>query len=615
MVEAGYTPEVAKGLVGVVARPEATSTLAGTATEQAILESARKQYLAGQSEESLKVISGDVVPYTDKDINRVLLWNLSSKRNATTQDKEDPTNADETKRFQDSKDMTHVARQFLEKGTIDPRLRQPIVDFLTKNSQAVGELMKEMTTGGMDVNAFVDGLMKTPGFRDQLRQLFIEGLDPTKRLSQEGTVKNLELEIAKLSAQLGTEVTQAQIDAARTEVDSAKAALTPHTAELLQRKTKSDRLQGLEDQMADIKKQLRDNQGQGKPMAIELANLTTEKDGLNPLDAANTARLGQIDIRMKEIEKNGKYLNYSSAKAEIDEHTSLITEISTLQVGLEPFEQEIIKKQEVLKELLEKQKLNITPQKKAEIEADIQSKKGLLADAKTALEAEMIKFYREVTHMGQDAMEKHLNGAFGKLKEIWKAEATKQATEDTTKEGKLAALGIDKAYNTLCKKTETKGNLTFFKPDKTKAKNILNEAFKAGGAENIAIYLETATPAGLGITADEHTALKAKLKDPDFRKTQSEGLAKQALADYLIDGGRMNGDLVKSLATTDFGKALLTEARAKVDTAMSQYKDQFGKGVFDNSTRFGEFLKSNKWWLIGPAILALLIALGLMAAR
>jgi len=67
------------------------------------------------------------------------------------------------------------------------------------------------------------------------------------------------------------------------------------------------------------------------------------------------------------------------------------------------------------------------------------------------------------------------------------------------------------------------------------------------------------------------------------------------------------------LATTDFGKALLTEARAKADTAMQQYKDQFGKGVLDGGTKFGEFLKSN-WWKFGIGIIALLIILGIISA-
>lgn len=605
MAEAQFTPEVAKQMVGVVANPEAT--IAGTANP--VLDVARVRYSAGQAEDSLKVISGEVVPYTQKDVERVLLWNLSSERDATTGEKKAPADPNETQRFTDSKQLVESAREFIETGVIDSTLRMPIVNFLARNSPAVGDIIRAMTST-TDINAFVDGLMKTPGFRENLRTLFIERLNPTKRLSQESAVKNLELDIANLQAQLGIEVNQAQIDAARTELDTAKAALTPHTAELLQLQSKTVRYQELTNEMSEIKREMRKYEGQGKPLETQRSALLTERGTLNA--TADAARITVIDAEIKNIEKNQAYANYTTRKAEIAEHTGLTSEIATLQISLEPFQHEITKKQDSLNALLEKQKSNITPQKKAELEAQINKKKGDLADAKTLLEAEMIKFYREVTHMPVDAMEKHLNGAFSKIKEMWKEEAAKQAAKDTTEEGKKAALAVDKVTN-LWKTKTTKGGLTFYKPDRNKAKTILDEAFKAGGGENIAVYLESKTAAELGITAEEHTALKEKLKNPDFRKAQSEGLAKQALADYLIAGGRMNGDLVKSLATTDFGKALLTDARAKADTAMQQYKDQFGKGVLDGGTKFSEFVKGN-WWKFGIGIIALLILLGIISA-
>ncbi len=601
MAEAQFTPEVAKQAVGVVANPEAAIT--GTANP--VLDAARIKYAAGQAEDSLKVISGEVVPYTQKDVERVLLWNLSSERDAVTGEKKNPAIANETQRLTESKKLAESARKFIENGTIDATLRAPLIDFLTRNSPAVADVINAMPVA--NINAFVEGLMKTPGFKENLRTLFIERLNPTRRLAQETTVKQIELDIANLTAQLGIEVTQTQIDAARTDLDNAKTALIPHTAKQIQLQTKTARYQELTNEMSQIKRELRSYKGEGEPLATELTALETEKAGLDP--TADAARLTAIDARTLAIKKNAKYLNYTSRKAEMDEHTALVGEIAALQITLEPIQQEIVKKQESLNTLLEKQKSNITPQKKAELEAQINSKKGELADAKSLLEADMIKFYQEVTHMPGNAMEKHLNSAFSKVKEMWKEEATKQAAEDTTEEGKKAALSIEKVQN-IWKTSTTKGKLTFFKPDKDKARVILDEAFKAGGAENIAVYLETQSRATLGLTAEEHKALKAKLKDPEFRKAQSEGLAKQALADYLIAGGKLNGDLVKSLATTDFGKSLLTEAKSKADAAMQQYKDQFGKGVLDKGTRFSEFIKGN-WWKFGIGILVLLIILGI----
>ena len=607
--EQQFTPEAAQAVVKIISEPE-THIIAATPAEQ-ILEAARKKYSTGQSEDSLKVISGEVVPYTQKDVERVLQWNLSSERDATTGEKKDPTNGNEKKRFADSKKLAESTRAFIENGTIDATLRVPIINFLARNSPAVADVIASMRATSGDVDVFVDSLIKTPGFRENLRTLFIDRLNPTKRLTQESTVKQIELDIANLTAQLGTEVTQTQIDGAQTALDVAKAALTPHTAELLQLQSKTVRYQELTNEMSEIKREMRKYEGQGKPLESQRSALSTEKAGLNA--TTDATRITAIDAEIKNIEKNQAYANYTTRKAEVAEHAALTTEIAALQTTLEPVQNDITKKQDALNALLEKQKSNITPQKKAELQAQINNKKGELADAKTMLEAEMIKFYQEVTHMSADAMEKHLNGAFAKVKEMWKEEAAAQAAKDTTEEGKKAALALEKVQN-LWKTQTTKGKLTFFKPDKDKAMVILDEAFKAGGAENIAVYLETKTPAELGITPEEHVALKEKLKDPTFRKTQSEGLAKQALADYLIAGGKLNGDLVKSLATTDFGKALLTEARSKADAAMQLYKDQFGKGMLDKSTRFGEFLKGN-WWKFGIGILLLLIILGISKAH
>lgn len=234
--EQQFTPETAKAVVGVVARPEVAVT--GTTTADQILEAARARHLTGQSEDSLKVISGEVVPYTEKDVNRVLLWNLSSERDATTGEKINPTNPNEDKRFSDSRVLTESVRKFIENGSIDPTLRTPLIRFLERNSPAVADVIADMRAAGGNVDAFVEGLMKTPGFRENLRQLFIERLNPTKRLGQEATVKQLELEIANLRAQLGIEVTQAQVDAARSDLDTKKAALIHLSAKMINWKQK-----------------------------------------------------------------------------------------------------------------------------------------------------------------------------------------------------------------------------------------------------------------------------------------------------------------------------------------------------------------------------------------
>lgn len=604
--ETQFTPEAAKQALNIVHSPD--TAISGTANP--VLEAAQKKFAAGQVEDSLKVLSGEVVPYTDKDVERVLIRNLSTKRNSTTQEKEAPTSGNEKTRFDDSKKETTVVIKFLEQKIADPA-------FITKmrtSMQGSGPYSDILNAMGDDTtrDAYVADFMKTPGFRENLRQIFITNYDLNKKLNSEGTVSGLELEIAKLSAQLGTEVTETQIDDAKSDVNTAETNLESHPTEILQFRTKSKRYQELTDKMSKIKETHDNSEGLGIQFEKQRTDLLTERAGLDLTTPGGTTRQAQIDAEVKKIESKSDYANYTKSKKEIAEHSTLETEIAGLQTTLGPLQKQLASKQEYLTSLLEKQKTNITPQKKAEIDADIMSKKGQLADAKATLEAEMIKFSRDVTHMGEDAMEKYVNGALSNLKNIWKEEATSQAAKDTTEEGKLAGLAIEKAYNKLCKTSTKKGELTFFKPDKSKSKILLDEALKAGGGENIAVYLETKTPVELGITAEEHTALKEKLKDPDFRKVQSEGLAKQALADYLIAGGRLNGELVESIATSDFGKALISEGRAKAEAASQQKKDLIGKGVLDKSTRFGEYLKGN-WWKYGIGIIALLILLGIIS--
>ncbi|KKQ24994.1 MAG: hypothetical protein US38_C0001G0019 [Candidatus Roizmanbacteria bacterium GW2011_GWC1_37_12] len=602
--EQQFTPEAAKAVVGVMAHPETAVT--GTTTADKILEAARSRYQVGQSEASLEVIARKTLPHKKEDVDRVALWNLSSARDLTTQEKTNPTNTDESRRFDESKSEDEAVRSLVEEGTIDAAFRTKITTFLETNSPIVGKVIEEMRASGGNVDNFVDGLMKMPGFKKLAMEFHTARWDPTKRLTQEAAVQNLELEIAKLSAQLGTEVTQIQIDAAETELDNANTALTPKTAELIKIKSKTDKLKDLEDEMKTTKEMFNKNKGVGGALEAQKNDLLLRRGGLDA-----TTQQDQIDIidqQIKKIDATPAYANYIKAQADIAEYNALPAEIAALQITVEPLQKQIIKKQNALDALLEKQKTNNTPQKKAEIEAQIKQKQGQLADAKTLLEAEQMKFYREVTHIGEDAMEKFITDSLNGVKTIWKEEATKQAEKDKTDQGKTAALAIEKAQNHLWKTAKTKGKLTFYTPDKNKAQTILNEAFKAGGGENIAVYLETKTPVELGITVDEHVALKEKLKDPEFRKVQSEGIAKQALCDYLIAGGRLNGDLVKSLATTEFGRGLLSEARTKADEAIQKYKDQFGKGVLDKGTKFAEFLKKS-WWMWGIGILALIIFL------
>jgi len=115
---------------------------------------------------------------------------------------------------------------------------------------------------------------------------------------QEQTVKNLELDIANLAAQLGDEITQAQVDTARTDLDTAKQQLTPHTAELIQLQVKSKRLQDLTDEIKSTKEIFTKKQGSRQCFRSWQNDLLTQRTALDA--ATQQDQIDVIDLKIKE---------------------------------------------------------------------------------------------------------------------------------------------------------------------------------------------------------------------------------------------------------------------------------------------------------------------------
>ena len=365
MAEAQFTPEVARGLVGVAANPEAP--IAGTTTADLILKATAERHSTGQSEEALKIIAKEALPHKKEDVDKVVIWNLSSERDATTKAKKTPTDADEIRRVNDSKTEDNAVRNLVENGVIDAGFRDKLTAYLEMNAPMVSDVIQNIRTTGGDVNAFVEGLMKMPGFKSKAMELHTQRLDPNKRLTQETRVQDLQVEIDKLTAKLASQVTQVEIDTARTDLETAETALESHPADLLQYKAKSTRYQELTNEMPEIKKTLKKHEGLGKQFEQQKADLLTERGGLDPVTGAT--RIAQIDAEIKKIESKPDYANYTNSKNEIAEHVTLETEIAGLQTTLGPLQKDVTKKQEILTALQEKQKTNSSPKEKAAIEA------------------------------------------------------------------------------------------------------------------------------------------------------------------------------------------------------------------------------------------------------
>ncbi len=594
--------------------------ITATPPTDAAIKAAGEQHRAGNYEAALKMIKGDLLPYSEQDVKKSLINHLSTDRGPDGR-KVSPTDVNERRRYTESESVAQDVRKFVEQNVVTPQFRAMLRSSLVSNCPAIRDIVMNSGTPTTAIDAIVDTMINDPAFKDGLLQLNNPRLDPNKKLTQEDAVRTAQSQLDELKSQLQAEVTPAQIKAAQDAVDAVNLKLATLAPKMLDLQSKAERYQELNDNLPSYKKEIAKLLPSVQPMLNDINTFKASLVGLDPV--ADAAQIAKINSDIKIIESKPEYKKYMGLESLLAERVQLAKEIADIQKDVTPPQQELERAKQYLKDLQEKQKTAITPQKKAEIESKIKQKEIELADAKDQLEAEMIKFARDITHMPQDAAEAYINAVFGKLKNSYIEEAKKITEKEASDETSLAEIGINKIPN-LWKKEVTEKGKPIKVPDKNKALDFLEDVFKPGAQENIAVKLDNMTDTqltSLGLSAQEIKAFRAKMKNPEFRKTQADSLAKQALTDYFLDGGRMSQNMVIAMTTSEWGKTLLDQGRAKANEIIANAKGQLNKNVLGRVDEMkqqldqaknssADFIKNN-WWKIGIAILILLMILGM----
>lgn len=587
-----------------------------------IAEASGKQFRAGNADTALRMVSGDMVPHTEEDVNRTLLHNLSSERDVATGTKKLPnTGTEERRRLDDAKTVVEATRVFIEKGTIDPTLQTKIETYLSHNSPVFREIFSAANTA--EKKALVKRIVEDPGFRDTLRRNFTEALDPKKRLTQEDVVRRIEEELATMESKLEGQVSPRALTAAKNKLAQAETNWAANRSRILELETKEKTFAEQTALIPQVNQERMKLQIQLNPTLIELQSKRTELASLqssNPQDP----RVAQLQGEISATEARNDYRRYQSLVQFADSTTVLSQEINTLQGQILPVKQELDRATQELNSLNEKAGGAVSPQEKKLIEAQIQQKRVEIADAKALLEGEMIQFYRDVTHMPEDAVESYMNETFGRLRTLYQEEGKAAKDKETT----LAESAANKASNVLWKTTRHSGrrDMDFRKIDRTMIKTHV-QTFLELGSEGLANMVQTeitlrtaiALTAG-GLTVEERDAFVQKMTtDPEYKAKVGKQLGAEALSDYFVAGGRLNRDMMLSIVGSPGGQELLAAAQER-RTTIEKSLSETERGILGNLDKLkgnrtnAEFLKAN-WWKFGLGlILLLLILLGGKAA-
>lgn len=605
-----------------VAEPQLTNPLAAEMMRAAFepgyvpvnqpeIKKATDEHAKGNNETALKLIKGNLLPYTDDDIERALINKLSTKR-GPDQRKVVPTDAQEKDRVDKGKTMAKDVKEFIEKGTISPALKTALVDYLKTSSNA----FKDAIAAGANADAMAQSMLDDAAFKDILRQRYIDVFDPSRKISQEDIVRNLQLELDKLQAQLKDQVTPADLKDKQDKVRAAEVGLAAVQPQLLELAGKSDEYQDLARQQARYKQDAARLKPIVDPMLADMKTHRADLAALNPADANYAVDRAAILARMAPIEADANYKAYIFRETELKRYSTLGKEVGALQAAVLPAQQALEQAKQELTDIQQLQRNALSPAKRAEIEADIKAKKAELADAKDALNIEMLKYARDVVHLPQDAVEAYLTKSFEGMKQTWKEERKKALEKDASDQAALAQSALDKLSNAWKKNKDVQG-ITIKRPDAGKALEALADVFKPGGLDNISTKIAAMTDPQLGLlglNTNEIAALRAKMADPEFKKTASDAYCKEALSDYFLAGGRLDQRLVEALTSTDYGQKILTDARAKVESSLKLSASQK-----EQMKELDDLLKGRKegkgvggWLKVAGLILALLILLGMI---
>lgn len=584
MADAQITPEVAKGLaLKLIESPQVQATNLPPLVDRAV-----QAYQNGQAERSLQMLVGDVCPYTQEDVDGVLLENLSSQERdpKTGQKKEPRKNTPERKRYNESQKLAEAMRVYLEGDgqNIPQELQSAIIDYISRSPLYRDLLFDDQGQRRSDYDqisqAIAQTLLRQPQYRRIIHRLFTERLDPKKRLEHESIVVDLEREVGQLEEQI---IDPQKID---TEIAQKKEELNQKNMAIAQDPNYGDYL--------NLVTQLEQAQD----------NLTTFQEMYKQARIDDTQQLQQLtqDINSKKAEIRNIQRSLSDQK--FSNIYQLQQEASSLQASIQSLEQQ-------------KQQAN-TPEQK-ELKMQLQEKLLELQEAQAQLTAERIRYASDIIAIPVEAIKEFLDEALGGVANHYKEEAKKAAEKEVAERRRLEEQAIEKLGRRLGRKEKTKGGETRFIPDKKEARRFLNLLFQPSGLQGFieeVVRNETTLTTSYGLTSEEAKVILAKKSDPEFVRTVGQNLAKKVFADYLLAGGRLSRDDIFALADTEWGRSIIEDGINLSEEQRKFLENQLGKGVLTaldelkGGKTTGEWLKGN-WWKIG-GIIGLLILLGLI---
>jgi len=578
MADAQITPEVAKGLV--VGLVEA-DLLQGQNLPPSVYKALRA-YQNGQAEESLQILAGNRCPYTEKDVERILLEMLSSqKRDQNTGLKKEPRlGTPEKDRYDRSLQIAQAVREYLESNgqNIPQVLQNEILVYLINMPQFKDILFDQKgflrTQQAQDL---IKVFLSQPRLIQAMHRLFTERLDPEKRLKYDSIVADLESEIKKLEAQIiDPQKIDAEIAQRRTELTQKKTAIYRDQ----NYNDYSDALQKLEDAQQELRELEDDYQ--------------VAKKSKNNSQIQQT--LQEINNKRAEIRKFQNYLN----DPKFSNIHQLQQEESLLQSQIQ---------------LLEQQKLQANTPEQKQLRTQFEEKLLELQEAQAKLIVERIKYATDVIAIPADAAKKFLNEALGEVAIHYKEEAKKAAEQEEAHKKLLEEQAIEKLGRRLGRREKTRNGETIFVPNKREAKRFLTLLFHPSGFQEFIneVARDESTLTSYGLSREEAQTILARKKDPKFVETFSLNLAKKILCDYLLAGGRLSRDEIFALSDTDWGRSIIEDGLKLAEEKKKFVESQLGKGVltfFDASRlrggKTGEWLKGN-WWKIGGTVLLILL--------
>jgi len=618
-----------------------------------IVKAAANRLRAGDAETALKIVKGAVIPYTREDADKVLVNNLSTNRDPNTKGKIAPTGAsdkDQERRYTQTKDAAQKTRELAESGKIDASIITEVRTYLEKSIPVVAEILKALPDDASR-NDFVSNLLSQASYREHLIRIYNETLNPNKRLTKEEVVRRLESEIAELEFKIKAAPTQVELTQAQTDFNNAKLAIAAKASDYEMLKALKEELADRAVDKVDIERGVRKLAPGMKPVEKKVKDLNKNLNALqkekanleamgDKISNENKDRLKSInDDLLPKVEteltnymetREGKvYIKYLELKSELTDIADLEKQVNDLTTSLSPLETNLQTAQRTLDEKVQLARQGlINPEQRAQMEAQLKTKQIELADTRAELDAEMIKFARDVAHMPADAMESFLSEAFTKMKTVWTEEAQKAAdkeTGDKNREQVDAESALKKLPTGLWKEKKDKGGEVTTKPNKDMAKQYMN-AYLTGGEEGLMNEIEKQFSLlgkfpdddalkEIGLNANEIAAIKVKVKDPEFRKNQAKIIAAELFGDYLIAGGKWSRDLVMSLGSSEQGRVLMATAEARRGEVKKVLGEAVGKDVLSFWDQFKggktgkEFLAAN-WWKYLMIILIAVIGVG-----